>query len=294
LALKYVKKVLISVINDRIEVMAAILYNILVSRELMSRLIEKFHKASRVDAPMGFRTARTAAAVPKILLIADLEAGTLEKRADYLEAADAVLLHFAGTAWTVKAVQKIVASLPDIPWGLDMADDEAKKVAGMGAGVDFVIFAIDSQVADSPRDDKTGKVLQVESSLDDGLLRAINDLPVHAVLATDVFGGEDSSLIWHRLMILQHLANLLAKPLIVSTRTDISEKELKALWDAGVDGVIVAFDKAGTGIKEMRQAIDKLPPRSGRKRGKAGVVLPRSAGETREPAPPDEEEEEDE
>jgi hypothetical protein len=260
----------------------------------MSRLIEKFHRASRAEAPMGFRAARTAAAVPKILLIAGLEAGTLEKRADYLEAADAVLLHFTGTAWTVKAVQKTAAALPDIPWGLDMADDEAKKVAGMEAGADFMIFAIDSQVADTPKTDKTGKVLQVESSMDDGLLRAINDLPVDAVLATDVSGGEGATLLWHQVMIIQHLANLLAKPLIVPARADISEKELKALWDAGVDGIIVAFDKAGTGIKEMRQAIDKLPPRSGRKRGKTGVILPRAAGETREPAPPDEEEEEDE
>jgi hypothetical protein len=260
----------------------------------MSRLIERFHKASRLDAPMGFRASRTAAAVPRILLVADLDAGTLEKRADYLEAADAILLRFTGTAWTLKAVQKIVVSLPDIPWGLDLADDEAKKVAGMEAGADFMIFAIDNQVAGIPGDGKTGKILQVESSLDDGLLRAVNDLPVDAVLATDVFGSENSSLIWHQLMILQHLANLLSKPLIVPAPTGMSEKELKALWEAGVDGIVVAFDKTGTGIKELRQAIDKLPPRSRRRPGKPGVVLPRSAGETAAPAPPDEEEEEDE
>jgi hypothetical protein len=261
----------------------------------MSRLIEKFHHASRRDMPMGFRTSRTAAAVSRILLLADLDAGTLEKRANYLEAVDAVLLHFTGTAWTLKAVQKAVASLPDIPWGLDLADGEAKKVAGMGAGVDFMIFAIDNQVADIPKDDKTGKILQVESSLDDGLLRAINDLPVDAVLATDVLGSENSSsLIWHQLMILQHLANLLSKPLIIPASPGISEKELKALWDAGVDGLLVAFDKDGTGIEELRRAIDKLPPRSRRRPGKPGVMLPRAAGETAAPAPPDEEEEEDE
>jgi hypothetical protein len=260
----------------------------------MSRLIEKFHEASRVIAPMGFRTARTAAAVPKILLIASLEAGTLEKRADYLEAADAALVRFTGTALTAKGVQKAAASLPDIPWGFDMADDDAKKAAGMEAGADFILFAIDNQVADTPKDDKTGKILQVESSLDDGLLRAINDLAVDAVLVSDAFEGDGSSLMWHQLMIFQHLANLLSKPLIVPAPASISEKELKALWDTGVDGIIVAFDKTGTGIKELRQVIDRLPPRSVRKRGKPSVVLPRTAGETPAPAPPDEEEEEDE
>jgi hypothetical protein len=260
----------------------------------MSRLIEKFHKASQVAAPMGFRTARTATAVPKILLIASLEAGTLEKRADYLNATDAVLVRFTGTALTEKALQKIAASLPDIPWGLDTADDDTERAAGTEAGADFILFAIDNQVADTIKDDKTGKILQVESSLDDGLLRAINDLPVDAVLASDTFGGDGSSLMWHQLMILQHLANLLSKPLIIPAPAGISEKELKALWDAGVDGIIVAFDKPGTGIKELRQVIDRLPPRSGRKRGKVSVVLPRTAGETPTPAPPDEEEEEEE
>jgi hypothetical protein len=261
----------------------------------MSRLIEKFHQASREAAPpMGFRTARQAAAAPKILLIASLEAGALEKRADYLEAADAVLVRFTGTVLTAKAAQKIAGSLPDIPWGLYLADDDTKKGAAMEAGADFVLFPIDSQVADTPKDDKTGKILQVESSMDDGLLRAVNDLPVDAVLAADTFEG-NGPLVWHQLMIFQHLANLISKPLIVPASAGVTEKELKAVWDAGVDGIIVEVDKAGAaGFKELRQAIDNLPPRSGRKRGKVNVVLPRTSGETPTTPPPDEEEEEDE
>jgi hypothetical protein len=262
----------------------------------MSRLIDKFHEASKVAAPpMGFRTARPAAAAPKILLIASLEAGTVEKQADYLDAADAVLVRFTGTTLTVKAVQKIAAALPDIPWGLYLADDDAKKGAVMEAGADFILFPIDSQVADTPKDDKTGKILQVESSMDDGLLRAVSDLPVDAVLAVDAFEGNGPALVWHQMMIFQHLANLISKPLIVPAPAGINEKELKALWDAGVDGIMVEMEKAGAaGLKELRQAIEKLPSRSGRKRGKVNAVLPRTAGETPAPTPPDEEEEEEE
>ena len=243
---------------------------------------------------MGFRTARPAAAALKILLIASLEAGTLEKQADYLDAADAVLVRFTGTTPTVKAVQKIAAVLPDVPWGLYLADDDAKKGAVMEAGADFVLFHIDSQVTDTPKDDKTGKILQVESSMDDSLLRAVNDLPVDAILAADAFEGSGVALVWHQLMIIQHLANLFSKPLIVPAPAGINEKELKALWDAGVDGIMVEIEKAGTaGLKELRQAIDKLPPRAGRKRGKVSAVLPRTTGETPAPTPPDEEEEEE-
>jgi hypothetical protein len=260
----------------------------------MSRLIEKFHRASQETAPpMGFRTARPAAALPKILLIASLEAGTMEKAGDYLESADAVLIRFTETALTAKTVQKIASSLPDIPWGVYLADDDSKKAAAVEAGADFVLFPATSEVADTPKDDKTGKILQVESSMDDGLLRAVNDLPADAVLAADTFEG-NGPLVWHQLMIFQHLANLLSKPLIVPAPAGIAEKELKALWDAGVDGVIVEIVIAAKAtLKDLRQAIDRLPPRAGRKRGKVNAVLPRAGGETTTAPPPDEEEEEE-
>ncbi len=258
----------------------------------MSRLIEKFKQASKVaPSPMGFRTARPAAAMPKLLLVASLEAGATENPVDYLDGADAVLIRFTGTALTTKAVQKIASSLTDIPWGLYLTDDENKKAAEIGA--DFTLFPAASQVDDIPGDDKTGKILQVESSMDDSLLRAVNDLPVDAVLVEDTF--EAGALSWHQLMIFQHLANMFAKPLIVGAPTGITEKELKALWDAGVDGIMVEIDKAGkAGLNPLRQAIDRLPPRSGRKHGKMSVVLPRAGGETTAAPPPDEEEEEEE
>jgi len=234
---------------------------------------------------MGFRTARPAAAAPKIILIASVEAVATGNPAEYLEGADAVLIGFDKIPPTAKALQKITSALPDIPWGI---------TGGQGEGADFVVFGADSQITETPEGEKTGKILQVESSMDDGLLRAVNDLPVDAVLAEDLF-QEKESLVWHEMMIIQHLANMFSKPLIVPAPTGITEKELKILWDAGVDGIIVEADTAkAEGFKNLRQAINKLPPRSGRKHGKVNMVLPRTAAETPAAAPPEEEEEEDE
>lgn len=261
----------------------------------MSRLIEKFHKASQVDAPpMGFRTARQAEAISKILLIGSLEAGTVENPADYLEGADAVIIRFTNKALTAKTVQKIALSLPDIPWGLYLADNDNKKETVVAAGGDFIIFPANSPVADTPQDDKVGKILQVELSMDDGLLRAVNDLPLDALLVADTFEG-NASLVWRQLMIFQHLANLLSKPLIAPVPADISEKELKVLWDAGVDGIIVEIGAAGAErLKKLRQAIDKLPPRTGRKHGRIEARLPRTVSEEAKTTIPDQEEEEEE
>jgi len=127
--------------------------------------------------------------------------------------------------------------------------------------------------------------------MDDGLLRAANDLPVDAVLIADTYEG-GGSLVWHQLMIYQHLANFISKPLIVPVPAAITGVELKALWEAGVDGVIVEMDDAGAEeLKNLRQAIDTLPPRSARKRGKADALLPHLPGEARA-EPPDEDEDE--
>jgi len=257
----------------------------------MSRLIDKFHRAQKTAAPpMGFRTARPATEAPKILLIASLDAGTPGNPATYLEGADAVLIRLEKTPANAKAFQKITSSLPDIPWGKYGVD--VKKAAEDDA--DFVVLAADSQITETPGSDKTGKILQVESSMDDGLLRAVNDLPVDAVLADDLYQGKES-LVWHEMMVIQHLANMFSKPLIIPVPVGITEKELKILWDAGVDGIMVEADAArAEGFKDLRRAIDKLPARSGRKHGKVNMVLPRATAETPAAAPPDEEEEEDE
>ncbi len=254
----------------------------------MSRLIDKFHQASRGAAtPMGFHTSHPPSKTPKILLIASLDAGTAENLDAYQDNADAILIRFDKVPLSAKTIQKITSSLPDIPWGLYLADNDNKKAAE--AGADFVVFPATSQVVDIPGDEKAGKILEVESSVDDGLLRAVNDLPVDAVLVDDTF-KDNRSLVWHQLMILQHLANMLRKPLIVQVPAGINEKELKALWDAGVDAIFVEIDATGSkGLKELRQAIDKLPPRSNRKRGNVDVLLPRTSGETPAVPPPDEE-----
>jgi hypothetical protein len=241
---------------------------------------------------MGFRTARSTAPAPKILLIAGLGREEIEGPAGALDGAHAALIRFAGAAPTQKVSQQIPASLPDIPWGFSLEDESDKKASALiKAGADFMVFPASSQLTTVPEDEKLGKILQVEASMDNGLLRAVNDLPVQAVMVADTFESGDS-LVWHQLMIYQHLANFIAKPLIVPVPASITEAEVKALWDTGVDGIIVTVETAGAeGLKTLRHAVDNLPPRSARKRGRAEALLPRISGEARTEPPGEEEEE---
>ena len=259
----------------------------------MSRLIDKFQKAAKSSVQsMGFRTARSAAPEPGILLIVSITPEAIKNKAD-IGNASAVLIRPNSAPVTAAGVKKIAETLPDIPVGLYVEDTDDKEIATMSeAGCDFLVFPASSRISPASEDKKTGRILQVESAMDDSLLRAVNSLPVDAILAGDTFTG--GAMVWHELMIFQHLANMLAKPLIINIPPDITEAELKALWEAGADGVMVEATamKAG-GLKKLCESISRLPPRSKRKQGKVDALLPRTGGGSLTSAPPDEEEEDE-
>ncbi|MFC1901492.1 hypothetical protein ACFLX3_00985 [Chloroflexota bacterium] len=257
----------------------------------MSRFIEELKRMAGATAqPIGFRVVRLASSEPRMLFVAGVSAADTGRLADYVDGADAVLLRLTKSGPAAKALQGVA----DIPWGGWLGDISDKKVETLvGAGCDFVVFPAASRVLTTPRDEKIGKILQVEPSLDDSLLRAVNDLPVDALLIAGAYeaGG---SLAWHHLMLFQRLANLLAKPWLVPAPSSVTADEVRALWEVGVDGLVVemgAGQPAG-GLRELRRSIGKLPPRSAPKRGKTEALLP-YAGGVKETESVEEEEDED-
>jgi hypothetical protein len=160
----------------------------------------------------------------------------------------------------------------------------------MKAGCDFVVFPAAKTSLAILQNEAVGRILEIEASLSDGLLRAIDALPVDAVLIADEL-REDYFLTWHHLVLFQHFANLLTKPLLVSIPSNVTANELQALWEAGVDGVIVEVETGR--VSKLRQAIDKLTFPSQRKRGKAEALLPRIGGEPSTVTMEEEEEEEE-
>lgn len=246
----------------------------------MSKLIDKLNQAAEVvSKPIGFKVAQAVSAKPKMLLMARLiQAINISRLADYTTGADAVLITKIGSG--AKTLQKIAQSVPDIPWGLWLGDVTSRGIKPMlEAGGDFLVFPASAALA-IPEDDKVGKILQVEASLSESLLKAVNELSVDAVLIASE-PGEESLLTWHHLMLFQRFADSLTKPLLVSVPSKVTANELQVLWKTGVDGVVVA---AGIGqpagrFKELRQTIDKLtfPPRQQKK---VEALLPHLVEET--------------
>ncbi|MBA7654365.1 hypothetical protein ES703_62242 [subsurface metagenome] len=243
----------------------------------MSRFIDKLNQVSRVGhQSMGFRRAQPVSEKPKILLIASLAGASVGGLADYVVGADAGLLRIPKLSSGAKTLKEMSQAVPDIPWGGWLRNINQGGIKQMAkAGCDFVVFpAINTPLA-LLQNDEIGKILEVESSLDEGLLRAINELSIDGVLIAAEQEGE-YFLTWQHLMLFQRFAHLLTKPLLVSIPSNVTTNELQALWGAGVDGVVI---EVGAGqpadkLKKLRQVIDKLAFPSQRKRGKAEALLP--------------------
>mgnify|MGYP001370511344 CR=1 FL=1 len=257
----------------------------------MSRFIEKLKKQSASPAqPMGFRRSIPTDVAPSVLLIAKVAADAAGSPVKNIEGADGVLLYDDNNKISARSLARMVKPLGSTPWGifLDESDDTAKALADIGC--DFVVLSPTCPVTAIPQAEKVAKILQVESAMDDGLLMALNDLPVEAVLAADTF-EENGKLVWHHLMILRYMAMLVNKPLLVPVSPTIDSVELKALWDAGIEAIVVPVDAAkGENLKDLHEMALKLPPRSARKTRKADVFLP-SVRESKAAPPPEEEDE---
>lgn len=245
----------------------------------MSKLIDKFKQLSPAEIqPMGFRTRQPVLPKLRMVLIAVLPEANVERLNDYVSGADAGLLTVSKRSSGIKNLQKMTKEVSDTPWGLWL-EEGREDINEIGkTGCDFAVFPAVSTPLSNFQGDEIGRVLEVESTISEGLLRAVNELLVDAVLVNDK-QGEDYLLTWHQLALFRRFTDLLTKPLLVSVPSNVSAGELQALCDAGVNGVVVSVgvEQEKDLIKELRRVIDGLV--APRKRGKTEALLPHMGGE---------------
>jgi hypothetical protein len=193
--------------------------------------------------------------------------------AGYAASADALIVAPGGTT------KDAFRPPPNTVWGLWLEGKNTPQLKSyIQAGADFAVLPLNSAF-DLPGVEKMGKILLVESSLNEGLIRTINELPADAVLLA---GDEETAanITWHRLMLCQRLAGLLAKPLLATVPVSTGSDGLQALWKAGVDGVVTTLKTAKQvgELKKLRQIIDKadFPTRAHRR---MAALLPHIAEE---------------
>lgn len=241
----------------------------------MSKLIEKLQLISAAAEPMGFRAALTVSKRQSMLLVASLPCGDAEAAACAQDSADAVLVSIGNLKAEAKALKQMVSAWADIPWGawLETATgDGIRQLQKMGC--DFIVFDAARTAASALPEEEIGRVLKIDPSLADGLVRTIDELPVDGALLSP--GSESPFLSVHLLMVCQRLASIVRKPLLLAAPSAVTDSDVESLWQAGVDGLVIRLETQGQRAKllELRQAIDDLPPAVKRQRGEVEALLP--------------------
>lgn len=249
----------------------------------MSKLVKKLKQISEGAAqPLGFKIA-TVSPNRRMLLIAALPRGDATKVAQLTKAeVDAILIYSQDLERNKQIPQQLAKSAGSIPWGIwlkAMTEEKVKKLTEIGS--DFLIFEASTAPAIILWQEEVGKVLKMDLPQDNGLLMTIDRLPIDVVLLEIKKEGEVLTI--SDLMHCQWLAGLIDKPLLVATAQELTDKETRALWEVGVNGIVmeVGEEQLQERLKRLCQAIEALPTTPKRRR-EGRAVLPRLAPEPKE------------
>jgi hypothetical protein len=262
----------------------------------MSKLIEKLERVSEGRGqPFGFGAAINRVKTLPLVVIATLPEGDARAAAAAAAAkVDAVLVTGAAPRKADAIPAKLMSEMPDTPWGVSLDSvtrDDMERLAG--AGCDFVVFSVAGSQAAALNVENPGKVLRIDPSLDENLARTISRLPVDAVLLQPAGDGK-GGLTVEQLMAYEWLLAVSGKYPVAAMPPGMPVEDIESLWGLGV--VAVAADLAVSDpaerLSRIREALEKLPAKRRRSKGRFTATLPVATG-TPSAEPPDEEEEDE-
>jgi len=241
----------------------------------MSKFAEKIQRVYRGTAPpIGFRRSTEEESAP-LLIVASLSKASAGDAGSLAAAGiDAGILGIKGLS--AKSFAQLAEAVGYIPLGISLESAEKDTVAkSIDIGCDFVVFGLKTPL-EAVSKEGMGRVLKIESSLEPGLVRAINGLPlsIDAVLVA----GDEPAVTVERLLIYQRFAELLDKPLLVTLSSMITADELSGLFEAGVNGLLLPEGLSADAVTELKKSAGGLS-RTAKRKTRAAAILPRVGGE---------------
>jgi hypothetical protein len=257
--------------------------------DLMERI------ANGAPAALGFGAAR-ATKVPSMALIA-LVSGrhAAGLKAVATLAPEATLV--AGLRGPA-ALGELKSALPAAPWGVRTEGlTEADAQAYRDQGCQMMAFPLQGTVASALEDEEVGRLLCLEPHLQEHELRAIDTLPVDALLVNMTMVAGPWTL--QDLMAVGGISRRSSKYVLLLLSHAPGKKDLEALRDLGVRGLVLDVGAvAPEALKELKDTLLEMPRRRPQRKERTSALLPGSVyggGAAAAPAhaPDHEEEEED-
>ncbi|MSQ06217.1 MAG: hypothetical protein EXR54_09660 [Dehalococcoidia bacterium] len=196
------------------------------------------------------------------------------------------------------ALGDIKGGLPAAPWGVSiegLSEAEAKEYREHGC--DLLAFPLQGTMAAALDEEEVGRVLCLEPHVQEPELRAIDTLPVDALLVNMTVVSGPWSL--QDLMAIGAISRRSSKYVLVSVSQPPGKKDLEALRDLGVRGLVLDVGAVSLEVlKELKTTLLEMPRKRPQRKERTTAILPGSVyggGQAAGPAhePDHEEEEED-
>ena len=234
----------------------------------MSRLSQKIEEITHgAGQSIGFRMQVAATKGAAMMLVAAVDRGDAGAAGVAREGADAVLLRGTGDV-----SDAVLSTLDSSLWGVSVDGSTGVDIAALkDKGCDYLVLDAESAPMALLGVEGVGKVVQTTASLEMGLVGAVGQLPVDAVLLQS---GDGDSLSIQVLLKSYYVAAMTRRPLLVQIPLSALGEGLQVLHDAGVAGVVADVQGGdGQALSALKKAIESLPPRS-RKKERDVAVLP--------------------
>ena len=257
----------------------------------MSKLLAKLERINRVvTGPLGFSTAARVDKTPAMALIGLLSQNYAQGAARLVRLdADGALLEGADLG---DKLADLAEALDKVPWGLrvkELKGEETQQLLALGC--DFFAVRPEGTLVEALKDDRGAYLLCLPPDADEGFLRAIEGLPVDAVLMTP--NSLESPLTLQHLVYLSSVRAMFDKYLMVEVPVTLSTKEVEGLRDIGVDAIVVDAGRTSlSALEELKEKLLNLPRQRRGRSERVNAILPHGSRSSTE-SPPDEEEEED-
>lgn len=257
----------------------------------MSIFIDKLNFIHKTSLPaIGFQRPKEVTETYPMVILSSLSRTDFKKTKNLINnGIDAAIIHAKDI--DLKHISETLSSLEKFPIGLMLDENIDQTISNdlISSGLDFLIFGLNTSV-ELVNKEKIGKILQIETTLPHGLVRAINELDS---LVDAVFINSDNSAVtYERILNYQLFSNLINKPLLINVDSNLSKTELANLHKIGIKGLIFPEGTQSKVFNELKKMLTGLP-KTQKKSLKAGVILPQISPQTETSVEKEEEEEED-
>ena len=239
----------------------------------MSKLLERLEQVNKGPVrTLGFAPRREAETLPTMVLLAWVDGAKKQDLSKLSSRTDALVLPLGALEGS--------ASQPAPPeravWGIafDEAGGNLVEIAKEKGG-DFVTFNLDGVLVDYLSEGEVARILRIPATLEESLMRGLEDLPVDVILLKRPEPQGKLSLT--HLLAISNVRSAMSRYMLLEWDAGLTSHELEQLSDMGIDGIVANLSKmSASAIGKLKENIDKLPPRKTRNEQKLGPSLPRA------------------